>query len=353
MIKRRKTKKIMIGNVPVGGTAPISVQSMTTTETSDVDSTAEQIKRLEKAGCEIVRCAANSMRAARAISEIKKRIKIPLVADVHFNYKYALESIKSGADAVRINPGNISDVSNVKEIVKAASSAGIPIRVGVNSGSIPNDILKEHKKPTAKALFLSAKRSVNMIEDMGFTDIKISLKSSDVVTTIEAYKLVSKEFDYPLHLGITEAGTIFSGTIKSSIGIGALLYMGIGDTIRVSLTSKPEDEIRAGFEILKALKLREHGIDLISCPTCGRCEIDIISIARKVEKSLAKIKKPLTVAVMGCVVNGPGEAREADIGIAGGKGAGLMFKKGKVIRKLKEDELAVELVKEVKKLCKD
>jgi (E)-4-hydroxy-3-methylbut-2-enyl-diphosphate synthase len=337
----------MIGDVPVGGKSKITVQSMTNTKTDDVKSTVAQIKRLERAGCEIVRCAANGMKAARAIKNIKKQISIPLVADVHFNYKYAVESIRSGADAIRINPGNIGAVSDVREIVKAASGNGIPIRVGVNSGSIPKDILKEYKKPTEKALFLSAKRSVNMLEDMGFDDIKISLKASDVLTTIEAYKLTSKAFDYPLHVGITEAGTSYSGTIKSSVGIGSLLYMGIGDTIRVSLTSKPEDEIGVGFEILKALKLREHGVDIVSCPTCGRCEIDIISLTRSVERKLKKVKEPLTVAVMGCVVNGPGEAKEADVGIAGGKGGGLLFKKGKVIRKLKEDELADALLNEV------
>jgi (E)-4-hydroxy-3-methylbut-2-enyl-diphosphate synthase len=340
----------MVGNVPVGGASPITVQSMTKTPTFDVVSTIAQIRRLQKAGCEIIRCAANDMKAARAIKKIKKSISIPLIADVHFNYKHAVESIRSGADAIRINPGNIGDKFSVKEIIKAASDAKIPIRIGVNSGSIEKDILKIHKKSTAQALFMSAKRSVNMIEDMGFTDMKISVKASDVLTAIEAYKLVSDEFDYPLHLGITEAGTVFSGTVKSSVGIGALLAMGIGDTIRVSLTSKPEDEVKAGFEILKALRLRQRGVNMISCPTCGRCEIDIISLVKTVEKKLVKIKKPLTVAIMGCVVNGPGEAKEADVGIAGGKGAGLIFKKGKVMRKLKEEKLTDSLIDEIKKM---
>lgn len=343
----------MVGDVPVGGSSPITVQSMTKTPTLDVASTVAQIRRLQKAGCEIVRCAANGIKAARAIKKIKERIDIPLIADVHFNYKYAIEAIKAGADAIRINPGNIGDKTKVKEIIKAASDAKIPIRVGVNSGSIEKDILKKYQKSTARALFMSARRSVNMIEDMGFTDMKISVKASDVLTSIEAYRLVSKEFDYPLHIGITEAGTVFSGTIKSSVGIGALLAMGIGDTIRVSLTSKPEDEIKAGFEILKALRLREHGINMISCPSCGRCEIDIISLVKKAEKKLVKINEPLTVAIMGCVVNGPGEAKEADIGIAGGKGAGLMFKKGKVVRKLKEEKLIDTLLGEIKKMIGD
>ncbi len=350
MTKRNRTKKIMVGNVPVGGGAPITVQSMTNTPTADIKATVAQIKRLQKAGCEIIRCAANDITAARAIKGIKKSITIPLVADVHFNYKHALEAIKAGADAVRINPGNIGDASKVREIVLAATDARIPIRVGVNAGSIERDILKKHGHPTAQALFESGKRSVNLLEDMGFDNIKISLKASDVLMTVEAYRLIAKEFKYPLHLGITEAGTAFSGTIKSSVGLGILLSMGLGDTIRVSLTSKPEDEIKVGFEILKALKLREHGVELVSCPTCGRCEIDIISLAKKAEKKLAKIKSPLKVAIMGCVVNGPGEAKEADVGIAGGKGAGLLFKKGEVVKKLKEDELIDALMREVQQL---
>jgi len=337
----------MVGDVPVGGRSPITVQSMTNTKTEDIKSTTAQIRRLERAGCEIVRCATNSVKAARALSDIKKKVNVPIIADIHFNYKYAVEAIKSGADAVRINPGNIGGKSQVKEIVKAALDADIPIRVGVNSGSIDKDILKKHNGPTAKALFESAKRSISMLEQMGFSNMKLSLKASHVLTTIEAYKLIAAKYDYPLHVGVTEAGTAFSGTIKSSVGIGTLLYLGIGDTIRVSLTSKPEDEIRVGFDILKSLGLREHGVDIVSCPTCGRCEIDVISLAKRVENKLKNVREPLTVAIMGCVVNGPGEAREADVGIAGGKGEGLLFKKGKVARKLKEKDFCNALLEEV------
>ncbi len=274
------------------------------------------------------------------------------MADIHFNHRHAIEAIRAGADAIRINPGNLGDKAKVREIVHAAKGVGIPIRVGVNSGSIPKDILEKYTRPTAQALFQSAKRSVNSIEDMGFTDIKVSLKASDVLTTIEAYRLMSDAFDYPLHIGITEAGTAFTGTIKSSVGIGALLAMGIGDTIRVSLTSRPEDEVKVGFEILKALDIREHGIDLISCPTCGRCEIDIIKLAKRAEKELSNIKEPMKVAIMGCVVNGPGEAKEADIGIAGGRGNGLLFKKGKVVRKVKEDAIIDALISEISGMIK-
>ncbi|MEK7237983.1 MAG: flavodoxin-dependent (E)-4-hydroxy-3-methylbut-2-enyl-diphosphate synthase, partial [Nitrospirota bacterium] len=329
--------------------APVVVQSMTKTDTRDVASTVAQIKRLEAAGCEAVRAAVLDYNAAKAIKAIKKAIKIPLIADVHFDYKLALESIANGIDGLRINPGNIGDKLKIKEVVNAAKDRGIPIRIGVNAGSLEKELLKKYGHPTAKALVESAKRHIKILEDLNFTSIKVSLKASDVMKTVEAYRLFSKKFNYPLHIGISEAGPAFSGTIKSAVGLGILLSEGIGDTIRVSLTSDPAEEVKVAYEILKSLHLRQKGPEIISCPTCGRCQIDIKGLVNKIEAELTNIKKPIKVAVMGCVVNGPGEAREADIGIAGGKGIGILFKQGKVVRKFKEHELFKTLMKEIKK----
>jgi (E)-4-hydroxy-3-methylbut-2-enyl-diphosphate synthase len=347
---RRKTKKVILRDVAVGGDAPVSVQSMTNTKTYDVKSTVNQILHLEEAGCEIIRVAVPDMDSALAISEIKKQIHIPLVADVHFDYRLAIESMKQGADGLRINPGNIGSKDRIKKIVDVALERKIPIRIGVNSGSLEKDLLSKYGKPVPEALVESALRHVEILEDMNFSDIVISLKSSDVLTTVNSYKLLAEKVDYPFHLGITEAGSIFSGTIKSSVGLGILLYLGIGDTIRVSLTGDPVDEVKVGYEILKSLKLKNNGIDLISCPTCGRCEINLINIAREVEERLKNIRKPLKVAVMGCAVNGPGEAREADIGIAGGKKKVALFKKGEIIKSVPEERAVVELLEEIRKL---
>jgi (E)-4-hydroxy-3-methylbut-2-enyl-diphosphate synthase len=346
----RKSRKIRVGNVYIGGDAPVTVQSMTNTDTRNVSSTVEQILELEKAGCEIIRLAVPDMEAAGALKEIKKEIHIPMVADIHFDYKLAIEAILSGVDALRINPGNIGSELKVKEVVKAASFNDIPIRVGVNAGSLEKDILEKYGRPTPAALVESALRHVGILEKEGFYNTAISIKSSNVPDNIEGYRLIANETDYPLHLGVTEAGTNYSGIVKSSIGIGSLLCDGIGDTIRVSLTDRPIEEVKAGREILKALGLRNFGIEIISCPTCGRTNIDLIAIALEAEKILSEIDKPIKVAIMGCVVNGPGEAREADIGIAGGNGEGLIFKKGKIIKKVSEENLLKELVEEIKLL---
>jgi len=339
MIKRKKTQKVWVGNVPIGGGAPISVQSMTKTDTRDVSATTRQIKRLEKAGCEIIRVAVPDMEAASVLSKIKKGIKIPLVADIHFDYRLALKAIEAGVDKLRINPGNIGAEWKVKEIVKSAKERRIPIRIGVNAGSLPRDLLAKYKKASPPALVEAALRQVRILEDLDFEDIVISLKAFDVPTTVEAYQLISKKTNYPLHLGITEAGLPLLGSVRSALGIGLLLAEGIGDTIRVSLTGDPVEEVKVGYEILKSLNLREHGPTIISCPTCGRCEIDLISLTKKVERKLKNIHAPLKIAVMGCVVNGPGEARDADVGIAGGKGYGLLFRKGKEVGKVKEKDL--------------
>ncbi len=347
---KKFTKQITIGNVKIGGSAPVVVQSMTKTDTRDVPSTISQIKRLESAGCEIVRIAVLNADAARAIKAIKKKIKIPLIADVHFDHRLALDAMASGADGLRINPGNIGSKLKVKEVVSAAKDKGIPIRIGVNAGSLEKDLLKKYGHPTAKALVESAGRHIKLLEDLKFKAIKVSLKASDVMKTVEAYRLFSKKFDYPLHIGISEAGPAFSGTVKSAVGLGILLSEGIGDTIRVSLTADPVEEVKVAYEILKCLHLRQTGPEIISCPTCGRCQINIRDIVEKVETGLLKIKKPLKVAVMGCVVNGPGEAREADIGIAGGKGMGILFKHGKIVKTLKEQDLFSTLMREIKRL---
>lgn len=349
MMKRKMTKKVQVGSVAIGGDAPITVQSMTNTDTRDVKATVRQILQLEETGCEIVRIAIPDMEAAQAVSEIKKNIHIPLVADIHFDYRLALECIDRGADKIRINPGNIGSKERVREVVKQAKQRGIPIRIGVNSGSIEKELLEKYGSPTAEAMVESALRHVSLLEEHGFNDIVVSLKASNVPMMIEAYRLASTKMHYPLHLGVTEAGTIWAGTIKSSIGIGSLLTDGIGDTIRVSLTGKPEEEVKVGIQILKSLGLRKSGVELISCPTCGRCQINLINIANQVEQRLQNHKKNIKVAVMGCAVNGPGEAREADIGIAGGNGVGLIFKKGEIIKKVPEEELLDALMHEIEK----
>ena len=342
MIKRKKTKVIKIGDVYIGGENPVVVQSMTNTATSDVEKTVKQIKNLEKAGCEIVRISTPNIESCLALKKIKDRIKIPVIADIHFNYKFAILSIENGADGIRINPGNIGAKNRVKKIVDCAKLHNVPIRVGVNSGSIKKDILKKYNGPTVDALVESCIENVKIIEEMNFFDIKISLKSTDVLTTIEAYKKISEIFDYPLHIGITEAGTIKSGTIKSSVGLGILLYLGIGDTIRVSLTGDPVEEIYTAYKILDSLNIRKRGIEIISCPTCARTEIPVIKLAERIEKRLKNIQKSLKIAVMGCVVNGPGEAKEADIGIAGSKKYGIIFEKGKIIKKVPFEKIEKE-----------
>ncbi len=350
MITRRKTWQIMVGNVAIGGDAPIVVQSMTNTDTRDVDATVAQIKRLEAAGCEVVRVAVPDKKAAEALGSIKKYIGIPLIADIHFDYRLALLSMSNGADGLRLNPGNIGDKAKIAHVVKAAKEKTVPIRIGVNAGSLEEDLLQKYGHPTPEAMVESAMRHVRLLEELDFYDIKISLKSSNIDTTINAYRLVSEKVDYPLHVGISEAGPLLSGTVKSAIGIGFLLSEGIGDTIRVSLTADPAEEVKVAYEILKALHLRHRGVNIVSCPTCGRMEIDIEQIAAEVEKRLSHITVPLNISILGCVVNGIGEGKEADVGIAGGKGCGLLFRDGKRVRKLKEDELVEALVKEVEDL---
>ena len=352
MIKRKMTRQISIGDVKIGGGAPISVQSMTNTKTTDTNATVAQIKALVDAGCDIVRVAVPDMSAAENIYNIKSQVDVPLVADIHFDYRLALKAIEQGIDALRINPGNIGDEERVKAVVEAAKIRNIPIRIGVNAGSLDKKLLAKYGKVTAEALVESALEHIRILEKLNFYDIKISLKAHDVPLTLDAYRLMSETVDYPLHLGITEAGTVNTGIIKSAVGIGALLAEGIGDTFRISLTGDPVDEVKVANEILKALGLKEYGPTLISCPTCGRCNINLPSIAEKVEQRLSGITKPIKVAVMGCVVNGPGEARDADIGIAGGKGEGLVFRKGEVINKVAEDKLVDALFEELDKLIK-
>jgi len=350
MIKRKKTKKIKIGNVFIGGNAPVLVQSMCNTDTRNVEATIKQIRILEQAGCEMVRLAILDMDAAKAIGEIKKQVSVPLVADIHFSAEYAMEVMRQGIDKLRINPGNIGNEEKIKMVVLEAKKRKIPIRIGVNGGSLEKDILEKYKgKVTAKAMVESAMRHIKILEKYGFKDILVSLKASDIERTVEAYRLLSKKVNYPLHIGITEAGTEFRGTIMSSIGLGVLLYEGIGDTLRVSLTADPAKEVKVAMEILKCLGIRKRGITVTSCPTCGRTQIDLIGLAEKVEKELEGIDKDIHVAVMGCVVNGPGEAREADLAIVGGVGAGLIMKKGQLLRKVDEDKLLEEFIKEVKK----
>jgi (E)-4-hydroxy-3-methylbut-2-enyl-diphosphate synthase len=349
---KKATKQITIGNVKIGGDAPCSVQSMCSTDTRDVTSTLDQIRRLNEAGCELVRCAVPDMDAAVALGQIKAQSPIPVIADIHFDYKLALKVLESGIDGLRLNPGNIGDQWKVAEVVKSAAERQVPIRIGVNAGSLEKELLQKYGHPTAEAMVESALGHVRILEDLGYDQIKISLKASDVMKTVAAYRLLSQAIDYPLHIGITEAGTIFSGTIKSSVGLGILLADGIGDTMRVSLTGDPVDEVRVGYEILKALGIRQRGINFVSCPTCGRCQINLIKVAEEVETRLSGVDKSITVAVMGCVVNGPGEAREADFGVAGGRGEGLLFKHGEILRKVPEGSLADALVAEVLEAAK-
>ncbi|MBN1843670.1 MAG: flavodoxin-dependent (E)-4-hydroxy-3-methylbut-2-enyl-diphosphate synthase [Deltaproteobacteria bacterium] len=352
MARRKQTRQISIGGVKVGGGAPITVQSMTNTFTHEIGATVAQIHRLEAAGCELVRVAVPDAAAVEAISSIKEQISIPLIADIHFDYRLALGAVRAGADALRINPGNIGGAKKVKAVAKLAQERGIAIRIGVNAGSLEKEILKRYGSATPEAMVESALRHIEFLESFDFRDIKLSIKASDVARTVEAYRLAASKTDFPLHVGVTEAGTLVSGTVKSALGIGILLADGIGDTIRVSLTRDPVDEVRVGFEILKALKIRQRGPDIVSCPTCGRCEIDLVDVVERVESALITKATPVQLAIMGCVVNGPGEAREADIGIAGGKGHGVLFKKGKVVRKVPEDRLVETLLEEVEKLEK-
>ncbi len=341
------TKKIRIGNLFIGGGEDVKIQSMCNTRTKDVDATISQILSLEKLGCEIIRVAVPDEESAKAIEKIKEKIHIPLVADIHFDHRLALLSMERGVDKVRINPGNIGSEEGVRKVALMAKEKNIPIRIGVNSGSVEKELLAKYGHPTPEAMVESAKKHIDMLTKYDFYDICVSLKASSVPKTIESYRLFSEKYDYPLHLGVTEAGTLFGGAVKSAIGIGSLLSDGIGDTIRVSLTAEPEKEVMVAKEILKALELRRFGATLVSCPTCGRTSIGLIPLAKKVEEYISGIDKPITVAVMGCVVNGPGEAREADIGIAGGNGEGLIFKKGEIVKKVSEDSLFEELVKEI------
>lgn len=341
MTTRRQTKQIQIGRVKVGGDAPISVQSMTNTDTRNTEATIAQIKRLEEAGCEIVRCAVVDEEAAKAFKKIKDGINIPIIADIHFDHKLAILSMENGADAIRINPGNIGSEDKVKAVIDAAKAHKCAVRVGVNAGSLEKDILAQHGI-TAEALVMSAQRHIRHLESLGFYDMKISLKASSVPLTFQAYKLFSETSDYPLHIGVTEAGTYFAGTVKSAAGIGALLLSGIGDTLRVSLTGDPVEEARVGWQILNALEIRRRGPEIISCPTCGRTEIELVELAQKVESIASSFDSTISIAVMGCPVNGPGEAKHADYGIAGGRGVGIIFKKGQVVKKVPEDQLVAE-----------
>lgn len=348
---RRKAKEIQIGNVWIGGSHPIAIQSMTNTKTEDVEATVKQILKLEAAGCEIIRCAAPTMEAAKALAEIKKQIHIPLVADIHFDYRLAIAAMENGADKVRINPGNIGSAEKIKAVVDVARERNIPLRVGVNSGSLEKHLIEKYGGVTAEGLVESALHQAELIEDMGYDNLVISIKSSDVMMCVKAHELIAEKTKYPLHVGITESGTVTSGNIKSAIGLSLILGQCIGDTIRVSLTADPVEEIASAKQILKTLGLRKGGIEVVSCPTCGRTRIDLIGLAGQVEEMVKNYPLDIKVAVMGCVVNGPGEAREADLGIAGGIGEGLIIKKGEVLRKVKEEELLPELKKELDSMC--
>ena len=351
-MRREETRKIKVGNVEIGGSSKVSIQSMCNTKTKDIESTVKQILELEDAGCEIIRVACLDLEDAKAIKEIKKKIHIPIVADIHFDYKIALEAIKAGVDKIRINPGNIGSREKVKKVVDACKEKNIPIRIGVNAGSLEKELLEKYGHPTAEAMVESARKHIEILEELDFYDICLSLKSSDLELCLKAYELASNCFPYPLHIGITEAGTAFSGTIKSSIGLGILLREGIGDTLRVSLSDDPLEEVIVAKEILKNFGLVENMPTLVSCPTCGRTQIDMIPMAKEIEEFLKTIKSNITVAVMGCAVNGPGEAREADVGIAGGIGEGIIFKKGEIIKKVKEKDLVSELKKEIINMTK-
>ena len=346
---RNQTRKVKIGDVTIGGGAPIAIQSMTNTKTEDVAATVAQIKELTAAGCEIIRCAVPTMEAAKALSEIKKQIAIPLVADIHFDYRLAIAAMENGADKIRINPGNIGSVERVREVAEAAKKYGVPIRVGVNSGSLERNLVEKYGGVTAEGLVESALDKVAMLEQFDFHDIVISIKSSDVLMCVKAHELIAEQTNYPLHVGITEAGTIRSGNIKSSLGLGMILSQGIGDTIRVSLTAAPVEEIVTAKLILRTLGLRKGGIEVVSCPTCGRTKIDLIGLAEQVETMVAGYDLPIKVAVMGCAVNGPGEAKEADLGVAGGNGEGLVFRKGEIVRKVPENQLLAALREEIER----
>ena len=350
MYKRRQSREVSVGNVKIGGNNPISIQSMTNTDTRDAEATIAQIKSLEEVGCDIVRVAIPDMTAAKNIAKIKSEVNIPVIADIHFDYRLALEVIDQGVDGVRINPGNIGSIDRVKMVVEKCKEKNLKIRIGVNGGSLEKELLQKYGSATAEALVESAMNHVKILEDLDFRNIVISLKSSDIYKTLEAYELISKQVDYPLHIGITESGSVKKGTIKSSIGVGALLLKGIGDTIRISLTGDPCEEVIVGKEILRSLDLLNDKIKVVSCPTCGRCNIDLISVVNEVEEKINHMEKDITVAIMGCAVNGPGEAREADIGIAGGKGEGLLFKKGEIVRKINGDRLVEELLEEIDNL---
>src|SRR5438094_2167571 len=351
-ITRKKTRQIKVGKVGIGGDAPISVQSMTTTDTRDVKATVEQIQQLEQAGCEVIRVAVPDMEAVAALPKIKAQMTTPLIADIHFDHRLALKAAEV-VDCVRINPGNIGAWWKTAEVVKAVNDHGIPIRVGVNGGSLERHLLEKYGYPTAEALAESALNAVHALEDVGFTNMKVSLKASDVHLMVDAYRLFALQSDYPLHLGVTEAGTLLTASGKSAVGIGMLLADGIGDTIRVSLAADPVEEVKVGFEILKALELRHRGVNVIACPTCGRVEIDVVKLANEIEKRLGHVRVPLTVSVLGCVVNGIGEGKEADIGIAGGEGHGILFKEGKLVRKVKSEELMETLLAEVEIMAKE
>ncbi|MDH7514807.1 MAG: flavodoxin-dependent (E)-4-hydroxy-3-methylbut-2-enyl-diphosphate synthase [Bacteroidota bacterium] len=351
---RRATRIVRVGGIPIGGRSPISVQTMTKTKTHDVEATVRQIEEAAAYGCDIIRVTVNDKRAAEAIAEIVRRSPIPVVADIHFNHVFALASIAAGVAKVRINPGNIGSPSRVREVLRAAKERGVPIRIGVNSGSLEDDILRRHGHPTAEAMFESAMRHIHICEDFGFTDLVISVKSTDVLLTIEAYRLIAERTDYPLHLGVTEAGTEKTGTIKSAVGIGTLLAEGIGDTIRVSLTAEPWKEIEVGKSILRSLGLASRSVEIITCPTCGRLEVDLFRIAAELEARLAGMKKPLRIAVLGCAVNGPGEAREADIGVAAGKGEAILYLRGEILRRVEEEEIVDAVVEEAARFrCDD
>lgn len=351
-ITRRKTRQIKVGRVKIGGDAPISVQSMCSTDTRDVEATAEQIRRLEAVGCELIRVAVPDMEAAGALPKIKAQMTVPLIADIHFDHRLAVKAAEV-VDCVRINPGNIGAWWKVAEVIKAVNDRGIPLRIGVNGGSLERHLLEKYGYPTAEALAESALNAVHALEDVGFTNMKVSLKASDVHMAIDAYWIFAHQSNYPLHIGITEAGTAMTGAVKSAIGLGWLLSQGIGDTLRVSLAADPVEEVKVGFEILKSLELRHRGINVIACPTCGRVEIDVVRMANELEKRLGHIKTPLNVSVLGCVVNGIGEGKEADIGIAGGEGVGILFKKGKLVRKVPTAELMDRLIEEVELLAKE
>jgi (E)-4-hydroxy-3-methylbut-2-enyl-diphosphate synthase len=353
MEPRRKTRQIQLGSVKVGGDAPITVQSMTKTDTRDVQATLLEIWALEAAGCDIVRCAVPVREAGEKLGEIKRQIRIPLVADIHFNYKLALLALEQGVDGLRLNPGNIGGTPFVQEVVNVAKDKRIPIRIGVNAGSLEKDLLAKYGGPTPQGMVESALRHIHILEDCGYPEMKVSLKASDPAMMIEAYRLLAEQVDYPFHLGVTEAGTPGMGTIKSAIGLGALLSQGIGDTVRVSLSADPTEEVRVGIDILKALGLRRGGLTFVSCPSCGRADVDLVKLAREVEQEFKALDEEIHIAVMGCEVNGPGEARAADIGVAGGRGIGLIFKNGEVIRKVPESEIVQAMREEVDRFLQE